>query len=95
VTTLLTVSTFAFEVSVAAFTVSIFLVESEVVLDEDEEESTLAESAALPDLFPLQAATDSETAIAKSVILNEFFMALMFKMLVENSFGAEMFGFSD
>ena len=85
-------SIFAFEVSVAAFTVSIFLVVSEVVLDEDEEESTLAESVALPDLFPLQAARDNETAIAKNAVLNEFFMALMFKMLVENSFDTEMFG---
>jgi hypothetical protein len=91
VTILLDVSIFAFEVSVAAFTVSTFIVVSEDVLVE-EEESTLAESVALPDLFPLQAATDNETAIAKHAILNEFFMALMFKMLVENSFAAEMFG---
>jgi hypothetical protein len=90
VTVLVTVSVFAFEVSVAGFTVSTFVVVSEVVLDE-EEESTLAESVALPDLFPLQAATDNETAIAKSVILNEFFMALMFKMLVENILYAKMF----
>jgi hypothetical protein len=89
-TDLLTVSILAFDVSVAGLTVSIFIEVSEVVLVE-EDESTLAESAAPPDLLPLQAAKDKETTIAKRVILNEFFMVLMFKMLIINSFEGEMF----
>jgi hypothetical protein len=50
---------------------------SEVVLVDDDE-STLAESAEPPDLFPLQPATDRETAIASNMILSEFFIELMF-----------------
>jgi hypothetical protein len=84
VTVLLTVSTFALEVSVAGLTVSTFTVVSDfVTLDDDE--STLAESAAPPDLLPLQAITDKEMAKAKNGNLNAFFIMLFFKMLIINN----------
>ena len=85
VTDLLTVSTLAAEVSVARFVVSIFIVLS-VVLFEEDEESTTAESAALPDLFPLHAATDNDTTRAKRDNLIAFFMELIVKILTFNNF---------
>ena len=85
VTVLLVVSTLASEVSVAGFTVSVFMVESELLFTDDEE-STLTESAALPDLLLLQANTDSDTVTTKSALLNAFFMILLFLVLMLNSF---------
>ena len=85
VTVLLVVSTLASEVSVAGFTVSVFIVESELLFTEDDE-STLTESAALPDLLLLQAATDSDTVTTNSEVLNAFFMMVLFKVLIGNNF---------
>jgi hypothetical protein len=45
-----------------------------VLLFIDVEESTLAESAELPDRLPLHATTDKETAIIKKGSLNVFFI---------------------
>ena len=73
VTVLLTVSTFAFEVSVAGLTVLTFTEVSDLVIL-DEEESTLTESEAPLDLLPLQAMTDNEMVNARNEILNKFFI---------------------
>jgi len=65
--------------------VSTFTEESDVVFMDDEE-STLEVSPAPPDLCPLQAPMDTETATAKRMILNEFFIGLLFKVLIINKF---------
>jgi len=78
-------------VSVAGFVVSTFVELSAVVFIEDDE-STFAESAELPDLLPLQAATDMETAIAKREILSTFFIVFLIKVLRINIFYEGMFG---
>ena len=75
VTVLLTVSVLALEVSVAGFVVSTFI-EVSVVLLTEVEVSAFVVSAEFPDVLLLQAARDKETAIAKRMILNGFFMAL-------------------
>jgi len=88
VTVLVTVSVLAFEVSVAALVVSTFTVVSVLLLDD---ESVLAESDESPDLFPLQAETDKETAIAKRDNLNAFFMMVFFNLLIHNRFVGKKF----
>lgn len=62
----------------AGFTVSVFMVVSEVLFT-DEEESTLTESAVEPDLLLLHAVTERVSAIATTENLNAFFMGLFLK----------------
>jgi len=87
---LLTVSTVAAEVSVAALPVSTFIVVSVLVLI-DVDESTFAESAAVPLLLPLQANNDSDRARAKKGSFEEFFMIMLFKVLIFNKFSGRLF----
>jgi len=90
VVVLLTVSILAAEVSVATLPVSIFIVVSVLVLMEVDE-STLAESAEPAFLLPLQAASDKERASAKKGSLSEFFMRMLFKVLIFNKFDRNLF----
>jgi len=88
---LLTVSTFAAEVSVDRFVVSTFTVVSVDVFDELEE-STLDESAELPDFFPPHAAADKDKARTKMERLIAFFMiALCFIVSVTNNYAVLKF----
>ena len=73
---MLTVSTFAAEVSVAGLAVSTFTVVS-LVLFIDDDESVLTESASLPDFFPPHAANDSVSAQATRDNLIAFFMIVV------------------
>ena len=71
------VSILATEVSVAFFTVSVVMVESEVLFIE-KEESTFAVSVVSPDFLPLHAETEIDTVINKIEALISVFMVCFF-----------------
>jgi hypothetical protein len=68
----------AFTLSALALAVSVF-VESLFAVAPIDEESIFVESPALSDLLPLHAVTNNETVIDSKVILNKFFIILIFK----------------
>jgi hypothetical protein len=72
-----------FTVSVLPLEVSVWVVSpfAEALIDE---ESTFVESPALKALLPLHAVTNNKTVIANKVILNKFFIILIFKLLIIN-----------
>jgi hypothetical protein len=72
-----------FTESVLALEVSVF-VESPFAEALIDEESTFVESPALSALLPLHEATNNKTVIANKVTLNEFFITLIFKLLIIN-----------
>jgi len=85
------VSSFAFEVSVA-LDVSVFIVVSVVLFIELDESIFADVSTELPELLPLQAAIDKETANASRESFKVFFMVVVFNVLIVNAPGGILFG---